>query len=48
MLIGLFFDEKGFVLSNATIILDDSFYVVVKIALIFISDLTRYTLQIEF
>ena len=44
--IGLFFDEKGFVLSNATIILDDSFYVVVKdcVADLLISDLARYAL----
>jgi len=40
----LFCDERGFVLSNATIILDDSFYLVVRecVSEILINDLTKY------
>ena len=41
---GLFCDEKGFVLSNATIILENSFYLVVRecVAETLVDDLTKY------
>ena len=41
---GLFCDEKGFVLSNATIVLDNNFYLVVRecVAEILVNDLTKY------
>ena len=41
---GLFCDEKGFVLSNATIILDDNFYLVVRecVGETLVNELTKY------